>query len=285
MKRAFYVLALCLAPLLAMAELPPWTAPEQRDHPRLGQILETRAGAWIDPVELVDRLASAPYVVVGEKHDNPDHHALQQWLLEQLHARRPQQSLLLEMLVPAQEAKIGDVRAEPDQMDDQTLQRRLDWDAGWPWALYGELLRWGLREPQRLLPANLGRDEILELYRGEAPPMPEYDEDTRSFLQRTIVDAHCGKLPPEQVSSMLAIQYARDQRMAASLSDAPAPALLIAGSFHARRDLGVALHWPEDKTLAVIMLAEAGGELPSAKQADYVWVTPAMPEEDYCEGW
>jgi len=141
MKRLFCALALCLSPVFTIAALPPWTAPEQRDHPRVGAVLDTQAQAWIEPGELVDRLASAPYVVIGEKHDNPDHHALQRWLLEQLHARRPQAWLLLEMLVPAQAPRVVDVRAEPGRINDQMLQRRLDWDAGWPWALYGDLLR------------------------------------------------------------------------------------------------------------------------------------------------
>ncbi len=115
--------------------------------------------------------------------------------------------------------------------------------------------------------------------------MPEYDDDARSLLEQTMIDSHCGKLPAAQVPSMLAIQYARDRRMAASLHEAPTPALLIAGSFHARRDLGLPLHWPDDKKLVVVMLAEAGIELPPAKQADYVWVTPAMPAEDSCAHW
>ena len=40
----------------------------------------------------VERLAKAPRVLVGEQHDNPDHHALQLWLSRELAAQRPQGS-------------------------------------------------------------------------------------------------------------------------------------------------------------------------------------------------
>jgi hypothetical protein len=33
------------------------------------------------------------------------------------------------------------------------------------------------------------------------------------------------------------------------------------------------------------MLIEAGGALPDRSQADFVWLTAAMPEIDYCAQW
>lgn len=248
-------------------------------------MLDTRTGAWLTSDELLLRLRDEPYVVVGEKHDNTDHHRLQRWLLEQLHAQRPQGSLLLEMLTPAQQPKVDALRGATAALTDEEIQARLDWHAGWPWPLYGELVRWGLDHPPRLLSANLDRAEIERLYRSEPPPMPEYGAEARALLEQTIADAHCGKLPAEHTPAMLAIQHARDGRMAKQLAAAPVPAMLIAGSFHARRDVGVPLHWPDEKRLTVLLLVEAGEELPGPKQADYVWVTPALPAIDYCEGW
>lgn len=267
------------------APLPDWASPEQLEHPRLGQALDTRSGAWLTSDELVRRLRDEPYVVVGEKHDNVDHHRLQRWLLERLHAERPQGSLLLEMLTPAQQPQVNALRGSAAALSDEAIRIRLDWQDGWPWSLYGEVVRWGLDRPQRLLSANLDRTEIEQLYRGEPPPMPEYDSKARGLLEQTIAEAHCGKLPAEHTPAMLAIQHARDRRMAEQLAAAPLPTMLIAGSFHVRRDAGVPLHWRGDDKLAVLLLVEAGDELPGAAQADYVWLTPALPAVDYCEGW
>lgn len=284
MIRLLGVVLLCFSGFSSAANLPQWSAPEQRHHPRLGQALETASATWLAPEELVQRLASEPYVLLGEKHDNPDHHALQLWLLEQLHAQRKQATLLLEMLVPAQQAKI-DAGRDESKLPSDILQQRLDWDPGWPWALYGDVVRWGLREPGQLKAANLDSEEIGRLYRSATPLMPEYDSATRAFLERTLIEAHCGKLSAEQVPSMLAIQHARDRRMAEALAAAPTPALLIAGSFHVRRDVGLPLHWQGEEEPVVVMLVEAGSELPSTKLADYVWLTPATAVTDYCEDW
>lgn len=267
------------------SSIPQWTSPEQLEHPRLGQVLDTHTGTWLTSDELLVRLHDEPYVLVGEKHDNADHHRLQRWLLERLRAQRPQGALLLEMLTPAQQAKVDTLKGSATGLTDKELQRRLDWQAGWPWPLYGELVRWGLEHPQRLLSANLDRAEIEQLYRSEPAPMPEYDSEARALLEQTIADAHCGKLPAEHTPAMLAIQHGRDRRMAEKLKAAPVPALLIAGSFHARRDLGVPLHWSGETQPAVLLLVEAGVELPGPDQADYVWLTPALPATDYCEGW
>jgi uncharacterized iron-regulated protein len=72
--------------------------------------------------------------------------------------------------------------------------------------------------------------------------------------------------------------------MADRLLAAPQPALLLAGSFHVRRDLGVPLHLDDldaQGATRVLILAEVGERL-TAQQADYVWYTPAQPEQDHC---
>ena len=83
---------------------------------------------------------------------------------------------------------------------------------------------------------------------------------------------------------MLGIQQQRDMRMAEALAAAPAPSLLLAGNFHVRRDLGVPVH-VEGEAPVVIMLHEAGKPMPGPEQADYLWLTPAAPEQDHCAQW
>src|SRR5690606_41762028 len=72
-----------------------------------GEIIDLRSGARLGPEQLVRELAGAELILVGERHDNPDHHALQRWLLEVLQPG----SLLLEMLEPRQQARVDEVRA------------------------------------------------------------------------------------------------------------------------------------------------------------------------------
>lgn len=286
-----FVLPLLLLLLSACQTLPPlpeWQSPEGRGHADLGAIVDLRSGERLSAAQLVQQLAEADYVLVGERHDNPDHHALQLWLLQALAERRSQGSLLLEMLTPEQQPAVARTQTQLRRGEPvEDLPTTLAWSPGWPWRLYGPLVSYALAQPFSLMPANLTRAEIGQIYR-EVPHLPD-GESTRAevaeALRAQIVDSHCGMLPDSQVPAMLAVQQQRDRRMAARLLAAPKPTMLIAGGFHARRDLGAPLHLRDlggSGNVQVLMLAEVG-ERVAAQQANFVWYTPAQPAKDYCE--
>lgn len=284
--RRFLLVLLCVSGIAANAqELPSWISPEGLSDPHLGQVLDTANGIWLTPAMLVESLVSASHVLVGEKHDNPDHQRLQLWLLQNVHKARPQGALLMEMIGPSQQAAVD--RLQGEALGDTSLREELEWGAGWDWTVYGPLVRWGLAKPERLLAANLATDEMNAIYQKPEELADIYSQETRDALNHAIATSHCGKLPESQFPAMLAIQQQRDQRMAQQLVDAPTPALLLAGNYHVRKDLGVPLHWPTEGPPAplVVMLVEAGGALPDRTQADFVWLTAAQSEEDYCEKW
>ncbi|MFG0582171.1 ChaN family lipoprotein [Pseudomonas sp. zjy_9] len=287
------ILLLCCLSLLVACQsrgvLPPPApiASEGRDHADLGVILDLRSGERITPQRLVERLARASRVVVGEQHDNPDHHALQLWLSRELAAQRPQGSVLLEMLNPSQQVRVDQVRAETRAgRPPLDAIRALAWQPGWDWAMYGALVRYQLRQPYPLLAANLDREEIMRIYQ-QRPALQGQASTAAAVqqrLQRDIRESHCGLLPESQVPAMLAVQQQRDRRMAEALLAAPRPSLLLAGAFHARKDLGVPLHLADlgaGQGNAVLMLAEVGRQV-DASMADYVWFTAAQPEQDHC---
>ncbi len=253
-------------------------------------IVDLRSGERLTPEQLVGELARADWVLVGERHDHPDHHVLQRWLLEALAQRRQTGSLLLEMLNPDQQARVDAVRARwaaGERPGD--LVEALAWQPGWDWALYGELVEYALGLPSPLLAANLDRSEILDIYRrqpqlgGQRSGAPA----VLAALDVQIRESHCGMLPESQVPAMRLVQQQRDRRMAERLLQAPRPALLFAGAFHVRRDLGVPLHLDDlgaRGVTRVLILAEEGADL-SERQADFVWYTRALPEKDHCAEW
>ncbi|NWL75412.1 iron(III) ABC transporter [Pseudomonas taiwanensis] len=272
--------------LAACQTLPPppaWQSPEGRDRPELGEIRDLRTGELLTPEQLVERLAAQPRVLVGEQHDNPDHHALQLWLLQALESRRDQGSLLLEMLEPEQQAKVDAVRRGPMPSD---LPQALAWQKNWNWELYGPIVHHALTQPYPLLAANLDRSEIKRIYK-ERPVLQgklSTAESVREPLLEQIRDSHCGMLPGSQMPAMLAVQQQRDRRMAERLLAAPAPAMLFAGAFHVRRDLGVPLHLADLGKAdgnAVLILSEVGKPVEQGA-ADYVWYTAALAPIDHC---
>ena len=81
-------------------------------------------------VELLERVADAPVVIVGEVHDNPSHHAVQADIVAHLQPS----AIVFEMLTEAQADLVT-----PDNRADQTaLADSLDLaESGWPdFAMY-----------------------------------------------------------------------------------------------------------------------------------------------------
>ena len=253
--------------------------------PVVGEIRDLHSGQAVTPQALIAALAKSSRLIVGEQHDNRDHHELQLWLLQSLGDRRPQGSLLLEMLTPDQQPRVDEVRHAATPPKD--LPGSLAWQSGWEWDLYGPIVRFALTQPYPLLAANLDGSEVRAIYAN--PPTLSGSRSNassvRDELLKQVSDSHCGLLPASQMPAMLAVQQQRDRRMAERLLAAPEPSVLYAGAFHARKDVGVPIHLldlgaPEAPT--VLMLAQQGSEVTS-QMADFVWYTPKMPTPDYCE--
>jgi len=267
----------------SLPPLPAWQSSEGRTHGELGHIIDLASGQAISPEQLVQRLAGTPRVLVGEKHDNPDHHALQLWLLRALQGQRVQGSLLLEMLQPEQQALVDKVQGQPLPAD---LPKALAWQEGWDWQLYGPIVREALQQRVPLLAANLSPGEMRQAYRQPASLTGARSNApaVKAALLGQVRAGHCGMLPESQLPAMLAVQQQRDRRMAERLLSAPQPALLFAGAYHVRKDLGIPLHLADlgaSGESKVLLLAEVGEQVEPG-EADYVWYTAATPERDYC---
>lgn len=268
----------------SLPPLPAWQSSEGLDSADLGQIHDLASGKVISPEQLVEQLAGVPRVLVGEKHDNADHHALQLWLIRAMQARRAQGSLLLEMLQPQQQSRVDAV--EDQARLPQDLPKALAWQEGWDWQLYGPIVREALGNHIPLLAANLSPGEMRQAYRQAAavPGAQSNAPSVKAALLEQVRAVHCNLLPESQLPAMLAVQQQRDRRIAERLLAAPQPALLFAGAFHARKDLGVPLHLADlgaEGQSKVLLLAEVGQQV-EAGMADFVWYTAAMPEQDYC---
>lgn len=250
-----------------------------------GEIRDLRSGQVLTAQQLLTRLAEPEQLIIGEQHDNADHHAVQLWVLRSLGEQRPQGSLLLEMLTPDQQPRVDLVRQTTTPPAD--LPGALAWQDGWDWNLYGPIVRFAFTQSYPVLAANLTNAEIRAFYRNSPVLKGERSnaESVKTLLLEQISDSHCGLLPESQMPAMLAVQQQRDRRMAERLLAAPAPSILLAGAWHARKDVGVPLHVVDlgaTETPTVLMLAEQGAEV-TATMADYVWYTPATPKQDYCE--
>ncbi|WP_339490470.1 ChaN family lipoprotein [Pseudomonas sp. EL_65y_Pfl2_R95] len=286
-----FALLICIGLLAgcqaALPTLPEWQSPQGRDAANLGQIKDLRSGELLTASELVERLSAAGQVLIGEQHDNPDHHALELWLLRAMASQREQGSIVLEMLTSSQQSAVDEAQKTLQAGQPiADLAKQLDWQQGWDWSMYGPIVRYALEQRANLLAANLDRAEMMQIYRKQ--PVLSGSASTaqavREPLLEQIRESHCGLLPDSQLPAMLVVQQQRDRRMAERLQQADKPAVLLAGAFHVRRDLGVPVHLRDlgDSTINAVLIFSEVGKPVSADQADYVWYTAAVEDKDHC---
>lgn len=274
---------LLLAAVLLLSACAQHTAPPTLTD---SVIKDLRSGETLTPPQLLARLSSQPRVIVGEKHDNPAHHQIEGWLVENLPKQRPQGSVLMEMLTPSQQASVDSLKQRLNTQPDITpaqVAEKLKWQKGWDWSMYSQVVMPAIKAPYPLLSANLDRSEIMAFYQNPAFPAGQNgaNPQVREAIAETIRISHQQNIEPEQLHAMLAIQQQRDRRMAERLLAAPQPALLIAGGYHAKRDVGVPVQLRDlqaNAPVTVLMLTEQGTEI-DKQQADYVWITPAADKK------
>jgi len=221
-------------------------------------------------------------LLLGEQHDAPEHQHWQVDTIRWLHAHDKLAAVVLEMaengtstagLSP--DASEGDVRAA------------LRWNAAtWPWQTYAPVVMEAVAVNIPVYGGNLQHQHMRAA-------MQDSQWDTRlpqaawQRQRQAIQTGHCHLLPETQITPMTRIQLARDASMAQTLVSAlearqsPHRAVvLIAGSAHVQRELGVPA-WLPANVLLKIAIAQAG-ESTQALSANYIHHTPAKAQRDYC---
>jgi uncharacterized iron-regulated protein len=295
MRRALVLVVVALL-LIAAAPPPQWQSPLGKDHPLTGTVWDLRGGTAfsITPEILVARAVARRFVLLGEKHDNPDHHQLQAWMLEALVAAGRRPAVVFEMFRADQAEGIArHLAASPG--DARGLADALDWRrSGWPaWSMYEPIVTIALRAKLPLVAGNPSPAATTAVRRGTLDPAETarlgldrpLPNDVTERIAHEIRDGHCGHLPEHAIAPFVAVQRARDAHMAAAMLAASADgAVLIAGGGHVRRDVGVPRLLPEAETISIAFVeTRAGVHTPPAVRVDYVWMTPRMDDTDPCE--
>ena len=280
-----------------------WQSPLLQEHPLTGRIIDTRSGNPLNYRELIERLNAARFILIGEKHDNPDHHQLEHRLLQDLLSLRTY-LVVLEMLDEQQDSGLKTLHSS-SKTETDNIRKTLDWDSrGWLWEDYGTLVTLSLNQAQQLRSGNISRRLLREIYKESEHPilnsprfqsMPAINQDQIDIIRQQVFDSHCGTLPMEHTAPMARIQIARDASMASALhrsAEENTPAILVAGAFHIRNDYGVPAHLRAlgYQSLATVQLQEVETDrsdwrayLNTTEQPDYLWFTPKFTAKDYCD--
>jgi uncharacterized iron-regulated protein len=265
--------------------------------PARDPILDVASGKPLTRDQLRQRLDGADFVLLGEVHDNPAHHALRAELIE---ASRRKPALVFEQFPWRADSLLRDIPARPDE----AWLAHAGFDAkGWRWPLHAPLLAVAAERDLPAYGSQLGREALRPMREGgaAAAPAPLGDYMRRAPLEgpglaaldATLLGSHCGQLPPQMVPTLRLSQEARDAAMADALLRAgkDGPAWLLAGDGHVRRDYGVPRFLerlaPGKRVLSVgFVEREPDGSPPDAAARapyDVVWLTDRAEREDPCK--
>ncbi|MBN1207466.1 MAG: ChaN family lipoprotein [Myxococcaceae bacterium] len=297
-------------PAPARAASTEWLSPLLREHPLAGRIWDVSQSRWLEEASLREELTRARFVLLGEKHDNADHHRLQASLVRAIteHGRRP--ALAFEMLGVEQQAAV-DAALASEPGDPDAIAQAVDWaHSSWPdWALYRPIFAAGLERGLPIVAANLPKAQARALVMKGASALPAelvtqlgldtpLPEEIARTMREEMFHAHCGAMPAEHMQPMVEAQRARDAQMAERLhaSDQGEGVILITGSGHARTDRGVPVHLARRapglgaRSVAFVEVVDgkaapqdyAASFGPGPLPFDYLWFTPGALREDPC---
>ncbi len=290
-----------------------WKSPLYRNHPLTGMIWKPAAERKATAGEVYAALKKADFVLIGEKHDNTDHHWLQAKLVSELAALGREPALVFEMLTGSQQAPL-DAHLASHPGDAAGIGAAVGWEkSGWPdWEMYQPIAQQALYNDMPLLAGGLDRDMTKRIAREGPAALGEeratalqLDEpvakDLHAEMRQVIFNSHCKQLPEPMLDPMLTVTLAKDAVMADRMVQARTPlrvnvAVLIAGAGHARADWGVPMHLarlaPDTRIVTVGLVevekdvtdpASYGERFGGWLAFDFIWFTPRVDDTDPCE--
>jgi uncharacterized iron-regulated protein len=308
-RLAALAVAAALASAAGAAEPPPPRRAQAlgQDHPLAGRVWDVARDRFVTPEALAAALSAARFALLGERHDNTEHHALQARLLRGMldTGRRP--AVAFEMLDDTQAGALARHLAAAPR-DAAGVGDAVSWrGSGWPdWRFYAPIAEAALGAGLPLVAANLPPATARAVARGDLTALDpalvrrhalDRPAPAQAALEDEIRAAHCGALPGTLVAGMVTAQRARDARMAESLvAEQRDGAVLIAGAGHVRADHGVprslAVLAPNASVASVAFVEVADDRPAPADYAarfgaarlpfDYVWFTARADNVDPC---
>lgn len=316
-RNLVFAIVLFCAASAARADQPPgapWVSAYETGHPLAGRIWQPVLGRFVAPEAVAAALGKARFVLLGEKHDNADHHRIQAWLVGSMIAAGRRPAVAFEMFASDRQAAL-DAYLAAHPRDAAGIGATVNWaETGWPdWKNYRPIAQAALDGGVALLAADLpralrrklaqdgisalGAERVAAL--GLDRPLPE---DLAAPLREEIAVSHCGQLPDSMIGPMATAMTARDAQMADVLRRGAElaghdGAILIAGIGHTRNDRAVPFHLRRaEGTASIVSLGlvevEGGAREPAAYAAhfgtaslpfDFVWFTPVADRDDPCE--
>ena len=248
------------------------------------RILDTRDGREVSRAALVEMLRNRDFILLGELHDNPQHHQARAEIIEQLASCRP--------TVVAEHLEYGKRFETRGDLETDLAQAGFD-ARGWEWPLHRPLFQKIVDLGLPLLGGNLPPEQARKAVREGTDALPAplasriarhpLSPEAEQALDRDLEQGHCGHMPAKWLPGMRLAQRARDAAMLAALENAPGrPAILVAGNGHVRRDYGIPSLMGASSHVSIGFIESPAPDATQYRMYDYVWVTDPAQREDRC---
>lgn len=275
------------------------------DHVLVNRIWDVQNRRFIDKIQLLSKISTTDYLLLGEIHDNILHHQNQAWIIDNLDTRDRVTGVAFEMIDERQGKLIKNIQFSTSEELIDILNKI---EAGWDYTRnYKIVFDSIIKRDFTIYPANLDRETLMSIVmRGneQLPPkiksvmeMTPLTDEQVSSVQQEIIKSHCDLLDNTMAAAMVEGQRIRDTAMSVNLFEINADLkLLITGSGHARKDRGIPIYLhSQDSDANVISIAmlevEKGANVvaqyterwdSNSLPFDYVWFTARTEREDPC---
>lgn len=255
--------------------------------------------APLDSEQLAVEMARRPAVLLGEVHDNVVQHRARAQALRLLLQRGARPAIAFEQFDRERQADIDRARkeqpAEGGGLAEHVIAQGRAARDRWDWVQYRPFVELALQYDLPIVAANLSRTDAAKVSR-EGPAALFTDAELRRLgLDRpdaalqakheAIVQVgHCNLLPTTALPGLARAQIARDAVLADSIRPFLARGVvLLTGNGHARRDVGVPLHFSAEERQRIwsIGLIEEGTD-EERTFFDAAFSTPVQQREDPC---
>lgn len=231
---------------------------------------------------LIDKLKDYDIVILGEFHDNLDHHLMQLAIIKDL-SKFHNYALAFEMLNTDLQGFINEAKTKKQSIKKEELAKAIKWQEDWYYEDYKDLIEYAFYGENALIAANFSVQEAQKIYDGEKLAPLTGAKSTTSAVKAKIKELvnSFHSMSDEASAVFVDVQMRRDRSMAQVLAALKQPSILITGMFHASKDIGVPLHLEDlapAKKVAVVALDKEGMS-DTSKEADFVFTFEYKNEE------
>jgi uncharacterized iron-regulated protein len=236
--------------------------------------------------EVIQDIAGADVIFIGETHDNPQHHAAELNILRSLHAKKFPLALGLEMFTPEDQQQLDDWTA--GKLDEDKFIPVYSRNWSYDWHLYRDLFLFArdnhipliaLNTPKPVMSKVMARGPAA-LQESEIPPKISWSlNEAQTVYMRTIARQVFGNTPPERIVERLcAAQALRNGGMAWNIAKyrkkhEADKVVVLAGTWHAVKNGTPELLPAYGKLTSKVILPELPEfnlENATVKEADYL---------------